>query len=81
MSSKRHVRRSQCGEKVKHISASAAFAAIRALRRDKGEVGLTYYECHVCGCWHVGHRPKHIASYQPGLNAPEKDTDERKPNQ
>lgn len=54
MSSKRRVRRNQCGAKVRHATHADAMLHLRSLRsRDP----LNAYRCAFCKGWHVGHRP------------------------
>ncbi|MFV0678969.1 hypothetical protein [Ottowia sp.] len=57
MSSKRRIRRNQCGRKARHPSEAGAKVAIAKLRRAYGgAIGyLNAYKCPHCGAWHVGH--------------------------
>lgn len=54
MSSKRQIRRRQCGHKRRYPDAATASAAANFLRRWTGE-RLTAYACPWCGQWHIGH--------------------------
>lgn len=58
MSSKRRIRRSQCGRKVRHPDEATARRAIHKLRLAYGDAPLGYmnaYRCPHCGGWHIGH--------------------------
>ncbi|ENC2022835.1 hypothetical protein ABKE32_000460 [Escherichia albertii] len=58
MSSKRNLRRKQCGAKIRYASAEEAVAAIRILHRKKGHQGHIHnYRCPFCHGWHIGHAP------------------------
>ena len=57
MSSKRRIRRNQCGRKVRHADEAAARRAIWKLAQAYGG-GLGYmnaYRCPHCSGWHIGH--------------------------
>lgn len=54
MSSKRRVRRNQCGTKVRHATHIAAMMHLRALRSKEP---LNAYKCRFCRGYHVGHQP------------------------
>jgi hypothetical protein len=63
VSSKRRLRRNACGNKVRHLTAIAARAAIRRqvqrLQSTGAVVGhLQAYRCPFCHGWHVGHSKK-----------------------
>lgn len=58
MSSKRRLRRKQCGDKTRHSTAADALTHIRNLkdrRRINGTVNA--YRCRWCGGYHIGHAP------------------------
>lgn len=60
MSSKRALRRAQCGHKVAHASKEAAVKEASRLRwRDSVALANTWkvdaYHCAHCGAWHTGH--------------------------
>jgi hypothetical protein len=69
MSSKRKLRRKECGEKIKHVTLASAQIHVRFLRT-KGE-DVRAYGCRICGGWHVGHKPSKVKSYKPGANKPQ----------
>ena len=54
MSSKRHIRRNQCGDKIRHVTHAAAMHHLKALH---SPLPLSAYRCKFCKGWHVGHRP------------------------
>ena len=57
MSSKRRIRRNQCGRKVRHADEAAARRAIWKLAQAYGG-GLGFmqvYRCPHCSGWHIGH--------------------------
>lgn len=58
MSSKRRIRRNQCGDKVRHLTAAAAKVALRKLRARLDFHGgiVEIYHCRFCKGYHVGHR-------------------------
>lgn len=41
--------------KIRHATEGAAYAHLRSLEHDRGEIRLNVYRCAHCGCWHVGH--------------------------
>jgi hypothetical protein len=54
----------KCKDKVKYFSESAAQFAFHRMKkascRKKGGYsihGIRVYQCHVCGYYHLGHRP------------------------
>ena len=58
MSSKRRIRRNQCGRKVRHSDEAQARRAIWRLKQAYGDAPLAYmntYRCPHCGAWHIGH--------------------------
>lgn len=57
MSSKRHIRRNQCGHKARHPDEQGARIAIFKLAQAYGgKLGLMRaYKCPHCGAWHIGH--------------------------
>lgn len=56
MSSKRRVRRKECGDKIKYSSMEEArFTAVKLSDRYKDK--LSFYKCRWCGQWHIGHKP------------------------
>lgn len=62
MSSKRAIRRRQCGKKQRFATEQAAVQAIRSLIARKGPQGgwLTPYRCAFCGGFHFGHAPAQV---------------------
>lgn len=63
MASKRHIRRKQCGTKIRHKTRENADYHAYLLRR-KGERIIHCYHCNFCGGWHVGHKPAKYRNYQ-----------------
>lgn len=61
MSSKRHLRRKGCGDKVRHATREAArahlFGLVRKFDKPSSE-RLETYQCRFCRGWHVGHPPR-----------------------
>lgn len=57
MSSKRRIRRNQCGRKVRHDDEAAARRAIWKLAQAYGgALGyMAAYRCPHCSGWHIGH--------------------------
>jgi len=59
MSSKRAVRRQQCGHKRAFATEAEAQATLPALYRRNARTGSSYrlnvYRCPYCGAFHVGH--------------------------
>lgn len=55
MSSKRRVRRKQCGKKLRHTQKSHAYAELRS-RSPRVQKELVVYSCKWCNGYHVGHR-------------------------
>lgn len=56
MASKRHLRRKQCGTKIRHATKGGAQYHAYLLMR-KGEKIIGWYYCKFCNGWHVGHKP------------------------
>jgi hypothetical protein len=69
MSSKRGLRRKECGTKARHASEENARVHWRRLMRLERSSGqsptgkLCVYLCRFCGSWHVGHMPHKIGDY------------------
>ena len=59
MSSKRHLRRSRCGRKIKYRSAGEARAAAREIAR-RYDDPMKPYPCEFGSHWHLGHAPHRI---------------------
>jgi hypothetical protein len=59
MSSKRHLRRSQCERKVKYKSAKEARAK-NLMMVKMGYESLTAYPCAFGSHWHLGHEPQRV---------------------
>jgi hypothetical protein len=58
MSSKRRLRRRECGNKIKYPSADEArFTAYKLSDRYKDD-RLSFYKCLWCGKWDLGHKPQ-----------------------
>ena len=56
MSSKRKLRRDQCGHKIKYKSRPEAIIACVVYRRDFGrQHRMIAYRCKWCGEFHIGH--------------------------
>ena len=56
MSSKRRIRRNECGSKKRHASQAAAILAIKLTSRgDFNKSPMRPYLCKWCHKWHVGH--------------------------
>lgn len=55
MSSKRRIRKSQCGQKKKYRDQTEAYAALSSLYRREGYVGQVY-RCRWCGSYHLGRK-------------------------
>jgi hypothetical protein len=56
MSSKRGVRRRECGRKCSYSTLSCAVEAAAVYARRYGEE-LGPYLCRFCNRWHIGHLP------------------------
>ena len=56
MSSKRHLRRKMCGDKVRHDTKELAEEAFQYHLRRR-HYGMHVYHCAACSFWHVGHFP------------------------
>lgn len=57
MSSKRRIRRKQCGKKIRYVTQEEAKAAMGSMFRRCGYPGaMNIYHCKFCGGWHIGHR-------------------------
>lgn len=57
MSTKRRLRRKQCGDKVRHASRADAEMACRSVAQaHKLDTNLRPYLCQWCRRWHIGHR-------------------------
>lgn len=56
MSSKRRIRRRQCGHKRRYADAIAAGNVARYFRHQGQH--LAPYRCPWCGWWHIGHPNK-----------------------
>lgn len=55
MTSKRRLRRRQCGHKTRYANETAAQSAAHGLHNKDG-ANMAAYRCSWCGKWHVGHR-------------------------
>jgi len=56
MSSKRRLRRNQCGHKKKYDTEAKARHAIYVLSRTAGPIGfMNAYKCSFCSSYHIGH--------------------------
>lgn len=56
MSSKRRLRRNQCGRKNRHKTVENAMFEVRYIRKiNPGTPRLNVYRCQFCGFYHVGH--------------------------
>ena len=62
MSSKRLLRKRQCGDKVKYSDQTEAVAAIISFRR-RNSIYLKSYKCSFCGTWHIGHTKRSLKFY------------------
>lgn len=60
MSSKRRIRRNQCGNKARHPDEAGARVAIyKLVQAYGGAIGFMQpYRCPHCGAWHIGHASK-----------------------
>ena len=56
MSSKRAIRRRECGRKRSYPTLSCAFKAVVEYARRYG-AQLSPYPCRFCNKWHIGHLP------------------------
>lgn len=54
MSSKRHLKRKMCGDKIRHSTLDQAQRVIKAMRA-RGAAYLEPYKCRWCGSFHIGH--------------------------
>ena len=70
MSSKRKIRRKECGEKIKHLTLGSALIHLQVLKARYNDSGMRAYGCRVCGGWHIGHKPTTIHAYNPGADKP-----------
>ena len=57
MTSESLIRR-PCGDKIRHASINAAWAAAVRLAAEAGDRYLRAYRCEFCRAWHVGHSSK-----------------------
>lgn len=58
MASKRKIRRSMCGSKIKHETQEDAYVAGKIAVRKQKQVGAKVgaYRCRFCGKFHWGHK-------------------------
>lgn len=63
MSSKRAIRRKECGGKVRYESAGAAAYVVGQMRRaGKVDGRMNVYSCKFCKGYHFGHAPHQAAA-------------------
>jgi hypothetical protein len=60
MSSKRHLRRKACENKIQYFSVGAAYQTIKYYTK-KGKDVMQPYKCRFCGWYHIGHTPSFVA--------------------